>query len=72
MKELESAILMIDILSDTVSMQSKDLVAINPQLILKQLEKISEKLKTANIKVGKIVKIEDLRKLRKLGKKEDK
>ncbi|MBE6123953.1 MAG: hypothetical protein E7184_00215 [Erysipelotrichaceae bacterium] len=72
MKELESAILMIDILSDTVSMQSKDLVAINPQLVLKQLEKISEKLKTANVKVGKILKIEDLRKLRKLGKKEDK
>jgi len=43
-----------------------------PQLVLKQLEKISEKLKTANVKVGKILKIEDLRKLRKLGKKEDK
>ena len=40
MKELESAILMIDILSDTVSMQSKDLVAINTQLVLKKLEKI--------------------------------
>ena len=40
MKELEQATYMLEILSDSVSMQSDDLVEINPKLVLKQLEKI--------------------------------
>jgi len=68
MKELEQAIYMIEILSDSVSMQSEDLVEINPKLVLKQLEKIREKVKVGNLKIEKADKIENLRRLR---KKED-
>lgn len=68
MKELEQAIYMLEILSDSVSMQSDDLVEINPKLVLKQLEKIREKVRIANLKIVKTDKIENLRKLR---KKED-
>lgn len=68
MKELEQAIYMLEILSDSVSMQSDDLVEINPKLVLKQLEKIREKVRIANLKIEKVDKIENLRRLR---KKED-
>lgn len=68
MKELEQAIYMIEILSDSVSMQSDDLVEINPKLVLKQLEKIRDKVKVGNLKIEKADKSENLRRLR---KKED-